>query len=77
MARIGGVNIPNQQHADIPLTVIFGIGRPTAQKICDAAGIAYSKKVKDLTHHELEKIRQEIALPCMSVMVTMVLLKDA
>ena len=60
MARIAGINIPAHKHAEIGLTAIFGIGRPTAQKICDAAGIAYSKKIKDLTDAELEKIREEI-----------------
>ena len=49
MARIAGINIPPHKHAEIGLTSIFGIGRPTAQKICDAAGIAHSKKIKDLT----------------------------
>jgi small subunit ribosomal protein S13 len=61
MARIAGVNIPNHQHAEIALTAIYGIGRPTAQRICDTVGIAYSKKIKDLTDQELEKIREEIA----------------
>jgi small subunit ribosomal protein S13 len=37
MARIGGVNIPNQQHAEIALTVIYGIGRELARSICAAA----------------------------------------
>lgn len=60
MARIAGINIPPHKHAEIGLTAIFGIGRPTAQRICDAVGIAYSKKVKDLDDGELEKIREEI-----------------
>ncbi len=60
MARIAGINIPPHKHAEIGLTAIFGIGRPTAQRICDAVGIAYSKKVKDLDDAELEKIREEI-----------------
>ena len=60
MARIAGINIPQQKHAEIGLTAIYGIGRPTAQKICDACGIDRSKKVKDLTDPELEKIREEI-----------------
>ena len=42
------------------MTSIFGIGRNTAQKICTAVGIAYSKKVKDLTDGDLEKIRDEV-----------------
>ena len=42
------------------MTSIYGIGRTTAQKICDAAGIAYATKIKDLTDADLEKIRDEI-----------------
>jgi small subunit ribosomal protein S13 len=60
MARIAGINIPPHQHAEIGLTAIYGIGRTTAQKICDNAGIAHSKKVKDLSDADLEKIRDEI-----------------
>ena len=61
MARIAGINIPVHKHAEIGLTAIYGIGRTTAQKICEAAGIAYSKKIKDLSDHDLELIREEIA----------------
>jgi small subunit ribosomal protein S13 len=60
MARIAGINIPPHKHAEIGLTHIYGIGRTTAQKICTAAGIAYSKKIKDLSDGDLEKIREEI-----------------
>ena len=60
MARIAGINIPPQQHAEIGLTAIFGIGRTRARKICEACDIAYSKKVKDLTDGDLEKIREEV-----------------
>jgi small subunit ribosomal protein S13 len=60
MARIAGINIPPHKHAEIGLTAIYGIGRPTAQKICEKVGIAYSKKIKDLTDTDLEKIREEI-----------------
>jgi small subunit ribosomal protein S13 len=61
MARIAGINIPPHKHTEIGLTSIYGIGRTTAQKICNAVGIAYSKKVKDLTDADLEKIRDEIS----------------
>jgi len=61
MARIAGINIPPHQHSEIGLTAIFGIGRTRARKICEACGIAYSKKVKDLTDADLEKIRDQIA----------------
>ena len=60
MARIAGINIPPHKHAEIGLTAIYGVGRPTAQKICEAVGIPYSKKVKDLSDAELEKIREQI-----------------
>jgi small subunit ribosomal protein S13 len=60
MSRIAGINIPPHQHAEIGLTAIFGIGRARARKICDASGIEYSKKVKDLSDDELEKIRAEV-----------------
>ena len=60
MARIAGINIPPHKHAEIGLTSIFGVGRTTAQKICTSVGIAYSKKIKDLTDGDLEKIREEV-----------------
>lgn len=60
MARIAGVNIPNHQHAEIALTAIYGIGRPRAQKICDAAGVTRSAKIKDLTEDEMERLRSEV-----------------
>ncbi len=62
MARIAGINIPPNKHAEIGLTAIFGIGRTTARKICEACGIAYAKKVKDFTDGDLEKIRDQIGL---------------
>ena len=60
MARIAGVNIPNHKHAEIALTAIYGIGRSRAQKICDAAGVVRSVKVKDLTEADMEKLREEV-----------------
>ncbi len=60
MARIAGVNIPNHQHAEIALTAIFGVGRPRAQKICDAAGVKRTAKVKDLTDAEMERLREAV-----------------
>ncbi len=53
MARIAGINIPPHQHAEIGLTAIFGIGR---------TGIELSKKVKDLTDAELERIREHVGV---------------
>lgn len=61
MARIAGINIPPQQHSEIGLTAIFGIGRSRARKICEACGVDYTKKIKDLTDAELEKLRDEVA----------------
>ncbi len=60
MARIAGVNIPNHKHTEIALTAIFGVGRSRAQKICDAAGVGRSVKVKDLTESDMEKLRDEV-----------------
>ena len=61
MARIAGINIPPHQHTEIGLTAIYGIGRSSARKICEACAIAYSTKIKDLTDADLEKIRDQIA----------------
>ena len=61
MARIGGVNIPNHQHADIALTAIFGIGRSRARAICGAAGIAPTVKMKDLSDTQMDKLREQVA----------------
>jgi small subunit ribosomal protein S13 len=60
MARIAGINIPPHKHAEIGLTHIYGIGRTTAQKICNTVGIPYSKKIRELTDVDLERIRDEI-----------------
>jgi small subunit ribosomal protein S13 len=60
MARIAGINIPPHQHAEIGLTAIYGIGRTTARKICEAAGVAGTTKVKDITDVELERIREQV-----------------
>ena len=61
MARIAGINIPPGKHAEIGLTSIYGIGRSTARKICEANGIEFSKKIKDLSDHDLEKIRDALS----------------
>ena len=60
MARIAGVNIPNHQHAEIALTAIFGIGRTRAQKICDAAGVGRTTKMKDLSDTDMDRLRDEV-----------------
>ncbi|BAV34564.1 30S ribosomal protein S13 [Sulfuricaulis limicola] len=60
MARIAGINLPNQKHVWIALTSIYGIGRTRARNICAASGVATSTKVKDLTDAEVDKIRIEV-----------------
>jgi len=61
MARIGGVNIPNHQHAEIALTAIFGVGRARARTICAAAGVNHSIKVKDLSDTQMDKLREQVS----------------
>ena len=60
MARIAGINIPNHQHAEIALTAIYGIGRARAQAILAVAGVQGSRKVKDLTDAELDRLRENV-----------------
>ena len=60
MARIAGVNVPDRKHTWVSLTHIYGIGRTTAMKICDATGVAAGVQIKDLTEEELEKLRTEV-----------------
>ena len=60
MARIAGVNIPANKHTLIALTAIYGIGRSRAAAICEGAGVAPDRKVKQLTDDELERLRLEI-----------------
>ena len=57
MARIAGVNLPNQKRLEIGLTYIYGIGQTTAQRICAQLGLDPNEKVKDLTDDEVNKIR--------------------
>ncbi|MEI6347795.1 MAG: 30S ribosomal protein S13 [Bacteroidota bacterium] len=57
MARIAGVDLPNNKRGEIGLTYIFGIGRSTARKILAQAGVNYDKKVTDWDDDELSSIR--------------------
>ena len=57
MARIAGVDIPREKRLEISLTYIFGIGRSTSQKICDATGLSPNTRVRDLTEDEVNRIR--------------------
>jgi len=61
MARIGGVNIANHQHAEIALTAVYGIGRSRARLICAAAGVKGNAKVKDLSDTDMDKLREQVA----------------
>ena len=61
MARIAGINIPVNKHAEIALTAIYGVGRTRAQEICKSAGVAPSSKIKDLAENEIEALRSEVA----------------
>jgi small subunit ribosomal protein S13 len=61
MARIGGVNIANHQHAEVALTAIYGVGRSRARVICAAAGVGTTTKIKDLSESDMEKLREEVA----------------
>jgi small subunit ribosomal protein S13 len=61
MARIAGVDIPNDKRVIISLTYVHGIGKSTAQKILKAVNISEEVRVKDLSEEELTLIRQEVA----------------
>ena len=60
MARVGGVNIPDNKHVDVSLTHIYGIGRKTAQDICLKLKIRFDQKVSNLSEADLDKIRDEL-----------------
>ncbi|MCO7224977.1 30S ribosomal protein S13 [Pleionea sp. CnH1-48] len=60
MARIAGINIPVHKHAEVALTAIYGVGRPRAREICEAAGIEPSVKIKDLDEAQIEGLRTEV-----------------
>ena len=60
MARIAGVNLPNQKRLEIGLTYIYGIGQPTARKVCSDLALSPDEKVKDLTDDEVTKLREYI-----------------
>src|SRR6201986_5516150 len=60
MARIAGVNLPNQKRLEIGLTYIYGIGQPTAREIAVALGLSPDTKVRDLTEDEVSKLRDYI-----------------
>ncbi len=61
MARIAGVDIPNEKRVVISLQYIYGIGETTAENILKNAGVSEDIRVKDLTEEQLSKIRSEVA----------------
>jgi small subunit ribosomal protein S13 len=60
MARIAGVNLPNQKRLEVGLTYIYGIGRSSSRQICAALGLSLDTKVRDLTEDEVAKLREHI-----------------
>ncbi len=60
MARIAGVNLPREKRLEIALTYIYGIGQPTAHKVCVDLGLSPDEKVRDLTDEEITKLRNYI-----------------
>ena len=59
MARIAGIDLPNK-HVDIALTYIYGIGRSSARKICESAGIDEDRAINDLSSEEINALRKII-----------------
>ena len=60
MARIAGVNIPDNKHTVISLTYIYGVGRPTAHKLCQLTGVNPADRVSSLSAEQLDMLRNEI-----------------
>ncbi len=60
MARVAGVNIPDNKHLKIALTYIYGVGLTRSQTICDAIGLNGNSRVRDLSEEDLDKVRGEI-----------------
>ncbi len=61
MARIAGINIPDNKHAEIALTAIYGIGRTRARQICTEAGVNPGSKVGQLAEVDVESLRTEVS----------------
>ncbi|MBS3965321.1 MAG: 30S ribosomal protein S13 [Methylomonas sp.] len=60
MARIAGINIPDNKHAEIALTAIYGVGRHTARRICEKVSIKEGVKIRELTEDQVESIRKVV-----------------
>ena len=61
MARIAGINIPDQKHTVIALTSIYGIGKTRSQSICETAGIAEHVKISELSEEQIDTLRDAVA----------------
>lgn len=61
MARIAGINIPDQKHAVIALTSIYGVGKTRSKAILAAAGIAENVKISELSEEQIDTLRDEVA----------------
>ena len=61
MARIAGVNIPDNKHTVISLTYIFGVGRSTAKRICEMANVAQHVRISSLSEEQVEALRGAVA----------------
>jgi small subunit ribosomal protein S13 len=60
LARIAGVNLPNQKRLEVGLTYIYGIGQSNAREICAALGLSPDTKIRDLTDEEITKLQRYI-----------------
>ncbi|MFN2269833.1 MAG: 30S ribosomal protein S13 [Anaerolineae bacterium] len=61
MARIAGVNIPDNKHAVIALTYIYGVGRSQAKRLCDATGVAEQTRISDLSDEQMDALRNKVS----------------
>jgi small subunit ribosomal protein S13 len=61
MARIAGINIPDNKHAGISLTYVYGVGRTTAARICETTGVDPATRIGELSEENLDAIRGEIS----------------
>lgn len=61
MARLAGINIPDNKHTGISLTYIYGIGRKVAKDLCAASGVDPTANVQDLSEADLDMLRGEIS----------------
>ena len=61
MARIAGVNIPDNKHAVISLTYIYGVGRTTARELCASTGVAENAKIGELSEEQMDALRSKVS----------------